>query len=192
MLNVQVLDNEANDDGPRAAYLLDVLKSRGVTWPEPRWQPETDGGVCSFLGTVDANFDAHATLTILEAKEEEEGLQANAAKIQAHFSPILQRVQAKLAEKRNAAGSGQTPTEPGQASGSPGESSSNGAWTDGKPAVVKRAEDKLMLALAKAFDSGFGNGQAGGSDKKKSRQEKRAEDREETKAKARDSKQAKD
>ena len=140
IMNVQVLDDESNEDGARAAYLLDVLKSRGLTWAELWWRPETDGGVCSFLGTVDAKFDAHATLTILEAKEEEEGLQANAAELEVLHKPVRERAKAGLAKMRGATGGGQMPQGGGQASGSPGERSSTGAATDGEPAVVPRAK----------------------------------------------------
>ena len=55
--------------------------SRGVTWPKLWWQPEIDSTVCFFLGTADERFDALATLTVLEAREEEERLQATAAEI---------------------------------------------------------------------------------------------------------------
>lgn len=41
----KVLDDEANDDTARAAYLLETLKSRGFAWPELWWQPDADGGV---------------------------------------------------------------------------------------------------------------------------------------------------
>ena len=83
-----MLDSQASIDCLRATYLLHTLKSRGITWPELWWQPNIDGGVCSFLGTVDKEFDAHATLTILEDKEEEERLQATAAEIQAQFKAL--------------------------------------------------------------------------------------------------------
>lgn len=56
-------------------------KSRGVTWPKLWWQPEIDSTVCFFLGTAHERFDALATLTMLEAREEEERLQATAAEI---------------------------------------------------------------------------------------------------------------
>lgn len=78
---VQILNTEGNEVSARAAYLLATLKSRRITWPELRWQPEVDGGVCSFLGTVNGAFDADATLAVLEAREAEERLRANAAEI---------------------------------------------------------------------------------------------------------------
>ena len=34
ILIIQVVDDEADEDTARAVYLLDTLKSRGVTWPE--------------------------------------------------------------------------------------------------------------------------------------------------------------
>lgn len=117
-------------------YLLDTLKSRGLTWPKLWWRPEIDGGVCSYLGSVDETFDAHATLTTLEAKEEEERLRATAAKINPQVKTRFDVVEAKvgkklsveemeallvkLTEKTDGAGGGQMP----MASGTPGESSS--------------------------------------------------------------------
>ena len=58
-------------------YLLHSLIDRGFTWPELWWRPETYGAVCSSLGVADRSFDAHATLTILENREEEERLRAS-------------------------------------------------------------------------------------------------------------------
>ena len=43
--------------------------------------PQADGGVCSFLGTVDSTFNARGTLTVLEDKEHEDRLVATAADI---------------------------------------------------------------------------------------------------------------
>ena len=85
ILRIQIVDDEADKDTARAIYLLDTLKSRGVTWPELWWQLDSDGGVCSFLGTVDEAFDARATLTVLEDREEEERLQATRAEIGSQF-----------------------------------------------------------------------------------------------------------
>jgi len=75
----------------RAMYLLDTLRHRGFTWPEVQFMPNFDGGVCSFLGTIDPTFDAKSTLTILEDKEHEERLLAKRAEIaarsaNAHYS----------------------------------------------------------------------------------------------------------
>lgn len=85
ILRIQIVGSEADKDTARAVYLLHTLKSRGVTWPELWWRPDSDGGVCSFLGTVDEAFDARATLTVLEDREEEERLQATRAEIAAQF-----------------------------------------------------------------------------------------------------------
>ena len=86
-------------DCARAVYLLETLKSRGWTWPMFWWQPDIDGGVCAFLGKVDTNFDAHATLKILEAKEEEERLQANAAEINSRIDTKFTRFGRKISEE---------------------------------------------------------------------------------------------
>ena len=88
-------------DCARAVYLLDTLKSRGLTWPTLWRQPDIDGGVCSFLGTVDKDFDAKATLTILEAKEEEERLQATAAEINPRVQAKFATVEALFGRKLN-------------------------------------------------------------------------------------------
>ena len=85
-------------------YLLHTLKSRGVTWPELWWRPDDDGGVCSFLGTVDKRFDAHATLTILEDREEEERLQATRADIRQQLNAKVKGWASKMAEKGNDTG----------------------------------------------------------------------------------------
>lgn len=68
----------------RAMYLLDALRHRGVTWPEVGFMPKVDGGVCSFLGTIDSTFDVKATLIILEDKDHEERLLAKRAELAAH------------------------------------------------------------------------------------------------------------
>ena len=72
----------------RAGYLLDTLRHRGFTWPEVEFLPETDGGVCSFLGTVDPSFDMDHNIHIQEDKEHEEFLVANRARIQARFDDL--------------------------------------------------------------------------------------------------------
>ena len=121
---------------------------------------------------MDETFDAHATLIELEAKEEEERLQA-----------VLAEIRQETMDAKN----GKMPTASTQHDDSPGEDSRNDSRTDEEPACVRRAEDKLMLAIALAFGgetSGTGNG--GPSEKKPSRQEKRAEARKEAKAKAKD------
>lgn len=53
----------------RAKFLLDTLRHMGVGWPDLWYMPQLDGGVCSFLGTLDSSFDVRGTLTILKAKE---------------------------------------------------------------------------------------------------------------------------
>ncbi len=133
ILSVQVLDNEANIESMRAAYLLDTLKSRGFTWPELWWQPEVDGGVCSFLGTVDETFDAHATLTTLEAKEEEERLQATAAAINPQVKTKLAAAEAALGTKIGTEDLIATCTALAQVTLGPGE---------------KLSPDKIRMALA--------------------------------------------
>ena len=60
----------------RAKYLIHTLESRGVTWPHLRNQPSIHYQVCCFLGSVDREFEPYTTFTILEAKVEEERLQA--------------------------------------------------------------------------------------------------------------------
>lgn len=190
-------------DSARAAFLLDTLKSRGFTWPELWWEPDIDGGVCSFLGTVDKAFDAHATLTILEAKEEEERLTGHRAELDPQIQAKWAAVEAKYGrplgeeaimamaaemagEGNGAGGGGQIPTGRGQpGSGSHGNSSGGDAWPNGKPAVVRRAEEKLKVALALALDKGIFTQ---GSQRNPSRQEKRAEARKEAKAKAKEDK----
>lgn len=63
------------------------------------------------------------------------------------------------------------------------------AWPGGKPAVVKRAEDKIKVFTAIILDVGnLGGGQAEGSEKKTPRQEKRAEASKGAKAKEKDGK----
>ena len=185
-------------DSARAVYLLETLKSRGVTWPDLWWKPEIDGGVCSFLGTVDETFDAHGTLTILEAKEEEERLQASAAEIDdrwAKIAPKLGRLPTKeetiaMVEELRATGRIRRPPSFAPQSSSPGEgSSSNDGRPDREPAVVGRAEENMMAALALALDPNVGPskgdvGPSKGSEQKISRQEKRAEARRDQKAKA--------
>ena len=86
-------------DCARAVYLLETLQSRGLTWPMFWWQPDIDGGVCSFLGKVDPDFDAHATLKILEAKEEEQRLQAAAAEINSRIDTKHTRFGRKISEE---------------------------------------------------------------------------------------------
>ncbi|CAD6572997.1 MAG: hypothetical protein ASARMPRED_005821 [Alectoria sarmentosa] len=198
------LDNEANLDSARAAFLLDTLKSRGFTWPDLWWEPDIDGGVCSFLGTVDDAFDARATLTILEAKEEKERLTANRAELDPQIQTKWAAVEAKYGrplgqeaimamaaemagQGNGAGGGGPIPTGRGQPGGGSHGSSSGGgdAWFHGKPAVVSRAEEKLKVALALALDKGLFTQ---GDQKNPSRQEKRAEARKEAKAKAKEDK----
>lgn len=69
----------------RAKFLLDTLRHMGVAWPDLWYMPEVDGGVCSFLGTVDSSFDVRGTLIILEAKEHEERLLAKRAELVKRF-----------------------------------------------------------------------------------------------------------
>ena len=166
-------------DCARAVYLLETLKSRGFTWPMFWWQPDIDGGVCSFLGTVDKDFDAHATLTILEAKEEEERLQATAAEIKSRIDLKYTRFGRKISEE------GLRAMWAAMAKGEASSSSANGT-SDGKPAVVSRAEDKLVGAMAAMLggDSSNDGDTEGSEGKKKSRQEKRADARQEAKAEA--------
>lgn len=85
----------------RAMYLLDTLRHRGFTWPKVQFMPNFDGGVCSFLGTIDPTFDAKSTLTILEDKEHEERLLAKRAEIAAR-SASAHFVGAKPASKPSA------------------------------------------------------------------------------------------
>ena len=77
-ISLQHLRNEISEEANRANYLLETLKYRDVTWPEMWLRPESDGGVCSFLGAQDATFDARGTLASLEEeednKEHEDGL----------------------------------------------------------------------------------------------------------------------
>lgn len=193
ILMVQELDSQANEDCARATYLLHTLKSRGVTWPELWWQPDIDGGVCSFLGIVDKDFDAHATLTILESKEEEERLQRTAAELQTQFKAHKGHRSATAFEagsSSNNAGEEQSSAGRG---GEPGSSSNNHpggkASPIRKPDVVTRAEENLKGLVAAMLTSGISDdGPAEGSEKKKSRQEKRAEARAEAKDKAKESK----
>ena len=109
----------------RATYLLATLKRRGRTWPKLWWRPDEDGAVCSFLGTVDQTFDAHATLTALEAKKERERAQTISADLMprvrgsfaAHEARIVRKLSKEdvedelilLAEVNNVAERGQFP-----------------------------------------------------------------------------------
>ena len=124
-------------DCARAVYLLETLKSRGWTWPMFWWQPDIDGGVCSFLGKIDKDFDAHATLTILEAKEEEKRLQAAAAEINSRIDFKHTRFGRKISQEGLRAL---------WAAMAKGEASPN-ATSDWKPAAGSGAEDKLVGAL---------------------------------------------
>lgn len=148
-------------DCARAVYLLETLKSRGFTWPIFWWQPEIDGGVCSFLGKVDKDFDAHATLKILEAKEEEERLQAAAAEINSRIDAKYTRFGRKISEE------GLREMWAAMAKGEGSSSSWSAANPDGKPAVESRAEDKLVGAMAAML--GDDNSNDGGSEGKKKR-----------------------
>ena len=163
----------------RAVYLLETLKSRGFTWPVFWWQPEIDGGVCAFLGKVDKDFDAFAELKVLEAKEEEARLQANAAKINAQIDAKYTRFGRKISEE------GLRAMWAAMAKGE-ASSTSQTADSDWNPVVVSHAEDKPMEPMATMHGGGSPNdGDTEGSEgKKKSRQEKRAEARKEAKAKA--------
>ena len=117
------------------------------------WQPDIDGGVCSFLGKVDKDFDAHATLTILEAKEEEARLQAAAAEINSRIDFKHTRFGRKISQEGLRAL---------WAAMAKGEASPN-ATSDWKPAaVVSGAEDKLVGALG--GDSLMNDGDTGGSE----------------------------
>ena len=174
-------------DCARAVYLLETLESRGFTWPMFWWQPDIDGGVCSFLGTVDKDFDPYATLTILEAKEEEARLQATAAEINSQIDIKYTRFGRKISEE------GLRAMWAAMAKGEASSSSSN-ADSDGKPAVVSRAEDKLVGAMATMLRGGSSNdGDAKGSEgKKKSRRVKWAEAGKEAMAMAGEDKEMKD
>lgn len=158
---------------------------------------------------MDDTFDAHATLTIFEAREEEERLQATGAELgmqtEARWASLEARLGGQrgkeknraafnaMAEEGKGAGGGETPTARRQPSVSPGDSSGGGASSAGKPAVVKGAEDKLKRSLAATFASDdFYDGPVGGSGSKTSTQEKRAEAGKEAEVKAKDgSKQTK-
>ncbi len=173
ILSVQVLDNEANIESMRAAYLLDTLKSRGFNWPELWWQPEVDGGVCSFLGTVDETFDAHATLTTLEAKGEEERLQATAAAINPQVNAKFAAHEAALGTKMGMEDLIAVITALAQVPLGPGE---------------QLSPDQMRMALAAVMQRRRSD--VGGSERKTPGQEKRSEAQKETKAKAKDGKQA--
>ncbi len=70
----------------RAMYLLDALRHRGFTWPEVGYLPEFDGGVCSFLGTIDSTFDVESTLVILDDREHVDRSLAKRAEIAARLA----------------------------------------------------------------------------------------------------------
>ena len=157
-----------------------------------------DGGVCSFLGTVDEDFDAHATLTELEAEGIEERIRADRTKIDRHVPAKWAAVEANLGKNLSAEdkreivdairGEG-SDAGGGQPSGSPGNDSGGPAGPGERAAVVRKAEDKMWRVLAGDFaGADSGNGQAEGSRRNPSRQEKRAEARKEIKAKAKGSK----
>lgn len=78
---IQDLEHMRTWDCAKAIQLLDTLKSRGFIWPMLWWRPDIDGAVCSVLGTVDPDFDAQATLTMLEGRTNREKLQAFAEKL---------------------------------------------------------------------------------------------------------------
>ena len=146
---------------------------------------------------MDEGFDAPATLTIFEAREEEERLQATAVEIdlqtKAKEAAKFGRKARQEDKASNNAGKGQVPTECGGPSGSAGINADGDAWLGGKPAVVTRAEDKLMGFADAVLARGNSNdGQDEFSEGKMSEQEKQAEAVEETKAKATDSEQAED
>ena len=142
------------------------------------WQPDIDGGVCSFLGKVDKDFDAHATLTILEAKEEEQRLQAAAAEINPQIDIKYTRFGRKISQE------GLRAMWAAMARGEASSRSPNASSYE-KPAVVSRAEDELVGAMAAVLaDDNSNDGDTEGSEgKKKSRQEKRAEAGKEAEAK---------
>ena len=166
-------------DCARAVYLLETLKSRGFTWPMFWWQPDIDGGVCSFLGTVDKDFDAHGTLTILEAKEEEQRLQAVAAEI----NPLIDLKYTRFGRKISQEG-----LRAMWAAMARGEASSSSPShdPDGKPAVVSRAEDEHAGPMTAMLGSDSSNDRdsKGSEGKKDSRQGKQADARKEANAKA--------
>ena len=147
-------------------YLLDTLKSRGFTWPELWWRPETYGGVCSFLGIADKAFDAHATLTILEDREEEERLKAFAVEM----SPLVE-AQFAAAEKKF----GRRFSE-----------------EDMRSFLVMLEEEIRATSSgqrsAECGESSNSSGNNPGGEDELSKQETRVEDTKETKAKAKDSK----
>ena len=88
----------------------------------------------------------------------------------------------------NLKGGRETPTERGQQSGSQGSTFRG----DGKPAVVRRAGDKLKMVWVAAFaGGGLDDGPVEGGERDKSRQEKRAEARREAKAGEKDGKRTK-
>ena len=148
------------------------------------WQPDIDGGVCSFLGKVDKDFDAHATLTILEAKEEEKRLQATAAEINSRIDIKYTRFGRKISQE------GLRAMWAAMARGE-GSSKSPNTTSYEEPALVSRAEDELVEAAMAAVlrDDTSNDGDTEGSEgKKKSRQEKQAE----TKVKVEEDTQMKD
>lgn len=139
-------------DCARAVYLLETLKSRGFTWPMFWWQPDIDGGVCGFLGTIDKDFDPYATLTILEAKEEEKRLQATAAEINAQIDAKFTRFGRRISEE------GLRAMWAAMAKGEACSTSSS-ADEDWTPVVVGGAEDEpvgTMDAMPGGDDSNNG------------------------------------
>ena len=171
-------------DCARAVYLLETLESRGFTWPMFWWQPDIDGGVCSFLGTVDKDFDPYATLTILEAKEEEARLQATAAEIKSQIDFKYTRFGRRISEE------GLRAMWAAMAKGEASSSYANGS-PDGKPAVVSRAEG-AMATMPGVDSSNDGDAKGSEGKKKKSRRVKWAEAGEEARVKAEEDKEMKD
>ena len=141
------------------------------------WQPDIDGGVCAFLGKIDKDFDPYATLRILEAKEEEERLQATAAEINAQIDAKYTRFGRKISEEG---------LREMWAAMAKGEASSR-SWMaehDGKSAVVDRDEDKTEMTMAAILTDSSNDGDTEGGEGKMLREEKRAEGGMEMEAKA--------
>jgi len=78
----QDLDKEADGNALQAHYLYDSLRHIGVLWAhaavvQPIWYY-----ICSFLGTVDFSFDAHAEMANLQDTKSNEKLAVTRAEIQ--------------------------------------------------------------------------------------------------------------
>lgn len=162
-------------DSARATYLLHTLKSRKLTWPDLWWRSDTDGGVCSFLGTVDETFDAHATLTVLEASEKEERLLVVQAELDRQFMD-------RGAAGGTGAGGMRLSAGGGQSSGSLGGGDGDGDGVGGGDGFGGEVGSSGVKS----------DGERGeGGQRGVSRQEKRAEGRKERKSKAKDGKETK-